>query len=214
MWKTILGAGGDIVGAAVTGLFNASQSSKARHWQEKMFDQRYQRTVNDLRAAGLNPILAVGGSPGGVPGAPTATMPDMGAAVSGALSTGIQYRMAKQELELRRQELIDRSLDVQAKVKMYDWLKKNPQYEDLMWSSMLSRTSGLHPSVFGPIMSWNSSTVASRVHDVVDWLSKKLGSEQSHSTVPKKSDRRIEYRYRPPVDPSDVIMPRMNGERR
>lgn len=54
----LISAGGDIAGSAISGAFNASQAGKARHWQEKMYNQRYQRTMADMDAAGLNPILA------------------------------------------------------------------------------------------------------------------------------------------------------------
>lgn len=40
--------------------FNAEEAQKQRDWQERMANTVYQRTMADMRSAGLNPVLAAG----------------------------------------------------------------------------------------------------------------------------------------------------------
>lgn len=47
-----------------TAEFNAEQAKIQRDWQERMANTVYQRTMDDMRKAGLNPVLAAGGGLG------------------------------------------------------------------------------------------------------------------------------------------------------
>lgn len=61
---------GAIGGSLVSGIFNSNEADKNRKWQSDMSNTSYQRAVADMKAAGLNPMLAIA-SPGGFGGAST-----------------------------------------------------------------------------------------------------------------------------------------------
>lgn len=73
--------------------FNSEEAEKQRKWQEKMASTQYQRAVQDMSAAGLNPILAVtgGGVGTSVPGGATASVggTSMSSAQSNMASGGL-----------------------------------------------------------------------------------------------------------------------------
>ncbi len=66
----------------------AAEAQKQRDWQERMASSAHQREVEDLRKAGLNPILSATGSGSGTPsGAMPMVRSTMEAAASAAAST-------------------------------------------------------------------------------------------------------------------------------
>ena len=93
----MVGAG--VAGSYLTNQMNSAQAASNRAFQSEMSNTAHQREVEDLRKAGLNPILSAYGSGASTPGGAQAQMESpVEGAVKGA-STAMQYRQMQKDFE-------------------------------------------------------------------------------------------------------------------
>ena len=72
----LIGTGMNHIQRATDRKFNAEQAQIQREWQEQMSNTAYQRAVEDMQNAGINPALAFAGNanPASTPGGSTASV--------------------------------------------------------------------------------------------------------------------------------------------
>lgn len=89
---------GSIFGSSIQNHYNSAASAQQNAWNVENYKHRYQWAVDDMRSAGLNPILAAtNGIGGSISGASAASvgMSDIGSTMNSAKSASAAERQAK-----------------------------------------------------------------------------------------------------------------------
>lgn len=95
---TLGSVAGSVFGSAVQNHYNSANAAQANAWNVENYKHRYQWAVDDMRAAGLNPILAAtNGIGGSIAGASAASvgMSDIGSTMNSARAASAAERQAK-----------------------------------------------------------------------------------------------------------------------
>ena len=89
---------GSVLGSSVQDHYNSANAEQANKWNVENYKHRYQWAVEDMRSAGLNPILAAtNGIGGSISGASAASvgMSDIGSTMNSAKAASAAERQAK-----------------------------------------------------------------------------------------------------------------------
>lgn len=96
--NTLGSVAGSVLGSAVQNHYNSANAAQANAWNVENYKHRYQWAVDDMRAAGLNPVLAAtNGIGGSISGASAASvgMSDIGSTMNSARAASAAERQAK-----------------------------------------------------------------------------------------------------------------------
>ena len=127
VWDALAAIGGSIISGGTSAWGQAAANREARaasrrqmEFQERMQRNRYRYTMEDMRAAGLNPILAYQQGGGGAPSGASYTPGNIGAGAAQALSTGINSainaRYTGQQMKLIKEQIKNTEQDTKHKL--------------------------------------------------------------------------------------------------
>lgn len=189
--------------------FNASQAEITRMWQEKMQGSQYQRSVQDMLKAGLNPALMYGSSagPASMPSGVTAS----GNSITPDVSSLINMMMARKNMDL---------IDSQITKNEADANKANTEAEGQdITNSYLDSTIQAQLALYGA--NYNE------INAQIDLLEQKLKTEKAQTnlikagislknaevalTVQKRIAEEIQNDYREQILQLDIQAKKLNN---
>lgn len=143
-------------GSIISGLFQKKAAEENRDFQERLSNTSHVREVEDLRAAGLNPILSAGGRGASTPTGAVAKVPDLGLAASAASVATNNRELAKANVANTRAIGITNAAQAQYETDALAAYGKSPAIRETVIGGILSKHAGV-PGAVGAVTGASAS---------------------------------------------------------
>lgn len=135
LFDTIISTVGSLIGGERANSANREMAEKQMEFQERMSSTAYQRSMADMRKAGLNPILAYKQGGASSPAGASATMADT---ITPAINTGMKAALVREELEKVKNE--NKLLTEQTRNTAVNTLKQGYESDKEMFNSYSAKS--------------------------------------------------------------------------
>lgn len=166
----VIGAATQLIGGASANSASAASAQKQMDFQERMSDTQYQRTVADMKAAGLNPMLAA--FSGSVDSAPSGASYSAQNIASGFAGAGAQVGQEVLQNNAQPSQIANTESDTslnQAKIEAQKLANKLTVAQTKLTSSN-ARVSGYEGDMMEPVASF----VKTMTPEAVDYFRNNL----------------------------------------
>lgn len=143
---------GSAIGNIASSAWQITENRRAainnRDFQREMSNSAHQRAMADLRAAGLNPVLAAR-QPASTPGGSMAQhrVADLGTA---SVNSALAAKTAKENVAGMRQTRERAALDFQMERDAFQYYQNNPDKRQALYEAILAKKAGIRPE-FGAL---------------------------------------------------------------